>query len=317
MRRAESSIGAEGLIEMLNQVPVWNDELSPGKREFELISDGQANEVLGGSSQHKRPRLPRIPSASEVGRISIDSVLPLTGSGEWRLSGSADAQSRCPSTLPVSMKLLSCPTSHVNSPRHEPNYEAAPAHEPHSPFGMLALAGDIELSPLLPALPTGGGDIPGMQLPESSAEASAAAQQLLDACAESGTFAPMYDRVPQRPPQGFPQQQQQQEQLQHRQRQQQYEPQVDNAESFLLNHARWQEQLREALRNADGYTRSLLSAATMHHPCGTVEVLAALSPRQVQALHSPCRELVQSLLRRTIAQAAIAIPSLAQIPMAY
>ena len=331
MRRAESSVGAEGLIEMLNQVPLWSDDSSTDKRGFELIGDSQANESIGESSQHKRPRLPRVPSANEVGRISIDSVLPLTGSDEWRLSGSAEVQARCPNALPVSMRLLSCPPSHATSPRHEPNYELAAAHnDAPSPFGMLALASDIELSPLLPSLPTGGGDIPGMQLPESSVEAAAAAQQLLDACADSGTFAPMYDRVSPRPQQpGFHHHDDHHHDYHHDHHHephyepalydepQSYEPPPDSAESFLMNHARWQEQLQETLTHADGYTRSLLSAATMYHPCGTVEVLAGLSARQVHALHPPCRELVQTLLRRTLAQAALVIPSLAQIQMAY
>ena len=217
------------------------------------------------------------------------------------------------------------------------------SQEAHSPFGMLALAGDIELSPLLPSLPTGGDDIPSMQLPLSNASAAqqlldacgdsgddipsmqlpltnaSAAQQLLDACGDSDTFAPMYDRVPGRSHQdgyqdgyedgyeggyedGYDQQ---------------YEPPTDSAERFLMNHANWQQALRESLTHADGYTRALLSAATVYHPVGTLEVLAGLSARQVQTLHPPCRELVQSLLRRTIAQAALVIPSLAQIQMAY
>jgi len=80
-------------------------------------------------------------------------------------------------------------------------------------------------------------------------------------------------------------------------------PQFD--EAFLHKHARWQEALRAALAKADGYTRSLVGAAAANSPCGTMVVLARISPRQIAALHPPARELVQQLLDITRVHAAL------------
>ena len=76
-------------------------------------------------------------------------------------------------------------------------------------------------------------------------------------------------------------------------------------ESFLQEHARWQEALRAALSHADGYTRSLVGAAAAYSPCGTIRVIARLSPRQIGALHPPARELVQRLLDVARAHASL------------
>jgi len=83
------------------------------------------------------------------------------------------------------------------------------------------------------------------------------------------------------------------------------QPPPEFAEAFLHEHARWQEALRCALSRADGYTRSLVGAATAYSPCGTMGVLARLSPRQIAALHPPARELVQRLLEVTRAHASL------------
>lgn len=73
----------------------------------------------------------------------------------------------------------------------------------------------------------------------------------------------------------------------------------------LQRHARWQDALRAALAKADGYTRSLVGAAAANSPCGTMVVLARISPRQISALHPPVRGLVQQLLDATRAHAAV------------
>lgn len=85
-------------------------------------------------------------------------------------------------------------------------------------------------------------------------------------------------------------------------------PQYD--EAFLHKHARWQDALRAALAKADGYTRSLVGAAAANSPCGTMVVLARISPRQIAALHPPARELVQQLLDITRVHAAFEHSSL-------
>ena len=63
--------------------------------------------------------------------------------------------------------------------------------------------------------------------------------------------------------------------------------------------------VRAALSHADGYTRSLVGAAAAYSPCGTIRVIARLSPRQIGALHPPARELVQRLLDITRAHASL------------
>ena len=64
-------------------------------------------------------------------------------------------------------------------------------------------------------------------------------------------------------------------------------------------HSQWQAQLRATLADADACTRALMTPATTLDPVGTVCALARLSPRQVDALHPPARELVQRLLDNT------------------
>ncbi|KAL1522367.1 hypothetical protein AB1Y20_017358 [Prymnesium parvum] len=69
--------------------------------------------------------------------------------------------------------------------------------------------------------------------------------------------------------------------------------------SMLQSHSAWQKKLRAALSDSDAATRALLSSATGRDLYGTVQVLARLSPRQIDSLHPPARELVTSLLKQT------------------
>lgn len=69
--------------------------------------------------------------------------------------------------------------------------------------------------------------------------------------------------------------------------------------SMLQSHTSWQKKLKSSLQDCDAATRALLSPATGRDLYGTVQVLARLSPRQIDALHPPARELVTSLLDQT------------------
>ena len=68
---------------------------------------------------------------------------------------------------------------------------------------------------------------------------------------------------------------------------------------MLQSHMQWQKKLRAALGDSDAATRALLSATMSKDLYGTVQILARLSPRQVDALHAPARALVQQLLDQT------------------
>ena len=69
--------------------------------------------------------------------------------------------------------------------------------------------------------------------------------------------------------------------------------------SMLQGHAQWQKKLRAAVVDSDAGTRALLSGAVGRDLYTTVQVLARLSPRQVETLHVPARTLVQQLLNHT------------------
>jgi len=69
--------------------------------------------------------------------------------------------------------------------------------------------------------------------------------------------------------------------------------------SMLHTHAGWQKKLRQALADSDATTRALLSPVASRDLYGTVQLLARLSPRQIDSLHKTARALVESLLEQT------------------
>ena len=79
---------------------------------------------------------------------------------------------------------------------------------------------------------------------------------------------------------------------------QSHDPPPPDAPHAILCLPIQQLELRASLNRADGYTRTLMSAAIDLDPCRTVALLTRLSPRQVAALHPPTRALVRGLLKR-------------------
>lgn len=255
-----------------------------GKRPLETRSLGevQTETTKGGSSAAGGGWLPSKAlrtSAPEIGRQSIDEIaLPwsLCSGDGMSLKGSlsAEVQARDPLELPVSREspLISHIPSHVSSPCHTSDNDDGREELMMSPAMLYEMAGDLELSPLgrmARAAEDRLGEISALpMLPCPAADARFAKAGLLN-----------------RPEPAV---------------QSNAAPPVEISEATFRKHARWQESLRAALSNADGYTRALLAGATAYNPCGTVQVLAGLSPRQIAMLHAPARELVQSLLERTL-----------------
>lgn len=69
--------------------------------------------------------------------------------------------------------------------------------------------------------------------------------------------------------------------------------------TMLQTHSAWQAKLRAALAESDATTRALLSPAMGRDLYCTVRVLARLSPRQIDSLYAPARDLVEKLLTQT------------------
>lgn len=192
-------------------------------------------------------------------------------------SSSAEAQARDPMALPVSSldsPLMSCPSRLPSPLRLEEEASlAGKSNEILSPTMLYEIASDVEWFDL-PARATGSSDI--ALLPPGGPASSG--DSLLGVGIERGGSARSVLAELQHlggPAIGW----------NHRGQAAAARAQAlgegEMSEAVLRRHARWQESLRAALCHADGYTRSLLqSAATAFNPCGSLQELARLSPRQ-------------------------------------
>lgn len=323
MSRTESAIGAGGLLDILySTCPPTGDEplldaLGDENVSHERSSSDEQAVQHRDASEAPAAKAQRVASM-EVGRGSVDMVLPPAGTSFG--SASAEAQARVPTALPVSLHspLLSWPSARAPAPiipsatttaaahlheaeagcerRERPTSSAwssgargacPGAFSPElSPSMLYAMAADVELPPFaLPPPETPEHPLPLAMphpMPLGSAPLHANRQTALGELLESQA-APSTGWRP------SPRSQ----------------PPAEFAEACLYEHARWQEALRSALAHADGYTRSLVGAATAYSPCGTMGVLARLSPRQINSLHPPARALVQRLLDVTRAHASL------------
>lgn len=294
MQRTDSEIGADGLLDILysSYQPMGDepllDALDKGKHEWSR--NEEAVQRRDSSEHHHLAKAPRIASAEagrgslDIGRGSVDMVLPPAGASVG--SSSAEAQARMPTDLPVSLHspLLSWPSARLPVPMTPPSSSSSIAPTTTAAAGVAkgaSLPNSPGLSPALLYALAADVDLPPFTLQPSNA-------------AEHPTSMPLGDLLESQaaPPTGW------------RPSPRSQAP-PEFTESFLQEHARWQEALRAALSHADGYTRSLVGAAAAYSPYGTIRVIARLSPRQIEALHPPARELVQRLLDVTRAHASL------------
>ena len=307
MQRTESEIGADGLLDILYSScqPMGDEPLldALGEPKHEWSRNEEAVQRRDSSEHHRSAKAPRVTSTEagrgsvDIGRGSVDMVLPPAGASVG--SSSAEAQARMPTDLPVSLHspLLSWPSARLPVPMTPTSSSASSiattttaaaggAHEANerlmtsvtkgtslpnspglSPALLYALAADVDLPPFT-FQPSDAAEHP-TSMPLGDLLESQAAPSTGWRPSPRSQAPPMF------------------------------------TEAFLQEHARWQEALRAALSHADGYTRSLVGAAAAYSPCGTIRVIARLSPRQIGALHPPARELVQRLLDITRAHASL------------
>lgn len=298
MQRSESQIGADGLLDILYSScqPMGDepllDALDEGKHEWSRNEEAVQRR---DSREHRAAKAPRVAS-TEAGRGSVDMVLPPAGASVG--SSSAEAQARMPTDLPVSLhsRLLSWPSARLPVPMAPASSSsstatattaaAGGAHEASerlmtSVAKGASLPNSPGLSPALLYALAADVDLPPFTLQPSDTTEHPTSMPLGDLLESQAAPSTGWRPSPrsQAPP--------------------------EFTDAFLQEHARWQEALRAALAHADGYTRSLVGAAAAYSPCGTIRVIARLSPRQIGALHPPARELVQRLLDVTRAHASL------------
>lgn len=160
MRRTESAIGAGGLLDILySSCPPIGDEplldaLEEGEVKHEQSGSEEAVQQRRDANEAPAAKVARVASM-EVGRGSVDLVLPPAGTNFG--SASAEAQARVPTALPVSLHspLLSWPSARVPAPIIPiiPSSSTGAAHEAASERLVAAGAGGAAFSPeLSPAM---------------------------------------------------------------------------------------------------------------------------------------------------------------------
>ena len=307
MQRTESEIGADGLLDILYSScqPMGDEPLldALGDAKHEWSRNEEAVQRRDSSEHHRSAKAPRVAlteagrGSVDIGRGSVDMVLPPAGASVG--SSSAEAQARMPTDLPVSLHspLLSWPSARLPVPMTPTSSSASSiattttaaaggAHEANerlmtSVAKGASLPNSPGLSPALLYALAADVDLPPFTLQPSDAAEHPTSMPLGDLLESQAAPSTGWRPSPrsQAPPMF--------------------------TEAFLQEHARWQEALRAALSHADGYTRSLVGAAAAYSPCGTIRVIARLSPRQIGALHPPARELVQRLLDVARAHASL------------